>query len=271
MKSLFATESKRYQHILIVLVLCVAMYLADTQTKVFQPAKEYNHLLLEKVYQLVNLPSNLYFEISKYISDRKKLNNVNQELLEENLILKAKLIRLDELEKENVELKSILQVKQSKEDNFITTKVLKVNFGPLVDKVVLDRGHKNEVFLGQPVIDSDGIVGAVTKVYKNTSELMLITDSDSVIPVYNSRTKLRALAKGSGQQNQLSLLHITNSQDIAVGDVMLTSALGGSYPRGYPVGEVVKIKRHSGKQFASIILKPIASLDTARLLLLIRN
>jgi rod shape-determining protein MreC len=97
----------------------------------------------------------------------------------------------------------------------------------------------------------------------------LITDAEHATPVRVNRTGLRTIAVGTGNFNKLSLPYITGDADIKVGDLLVTSGLGGIFPAGYPVAEVSVVKRDASATFALVEAKPLAQMDRARELVLV--
>jgi rod shape-determining protein MreC len=98
---------------------------------------------------------------------------------------------------------------------------------------------------------------------------MLITDPAHAIPVQVNRNGLRSIVVGTGSLQELSLPYIPNSADIHAGDLLITSGLGGRFPPGYPVAEVVNVTVDPGHAFAQITAHPLSHLDRSREVLLV--
>src|SRR5690606_4931912 len=130
-------------------------------------------------------------------------------------------------------------------------------------------GSMDGAYVGQALLDANGIVGQLVNVAPMTSEAVLITDADHAVPVIVVRNGLRTIAVGTGDSGRLRLPYLTNSADIVVGDVLLTSGLGGVFPAGYPVGRVIDVRRRPGQSFADVIVEPAAALDRDREVLLV--
>ena len=114
-------------------------------------------------------------------------------------------------------------------------------------------------------------MGQVVRVGPLTSEAVLITDADHAVPVSVNRNGLRTIAVGTGDSGRLRLPYLTNSADIAVGDLLVSSGLGGVFPAGYPVGRVTSIQGRPDQAFAEVIAEPASELDRDREVLLIWN
>jgi rod shape-determining protein MreC len=135
--------------------------------------------------------------------------------------------------------------------------------------VVLNKGKRDKVYAGQPVLDAKGVMGQVVDVGLMTSTVLLISDSKSAVPVRNNRTGERAILSGINNLGQLSLINLPSTSSIAAGDLLVTSGLGGLYPEGYPVGRVEGVKNIPGDAFITVDVSPIALLNRNRLVLLI--
>jgi rod shape-determining protein MreC len=136
---------------------------------------------------------------------------------------------------------------------------------------VLDAGSRDGVREGQSVIDARGLLGQVTRAGPLHSDVLLITDPDHAVPVALARNGVRLVAYGTGRGDQLSLANIPLSSDIRVGDLVVTSGLGGRFPPGFPVGRVVALRPDESRAFLEGDLRPAAQLDRGREVLLLRS
>ena len=125
------------------------------------------------------------------------------------------------------------------------------------------------VYVGQPLLDANGVVGQVSMVFEFQAEALLITDSSHRVQVAVADTGQRTIAQGTGDSGLLRLLFVTNNDDIEVGDELVTSGLGGVFPRGRPVARVVEVTRQPGLPFADVLAEPVADLDRDQEVLLV--
>jgi rod shape-determining protein MreC len=136
-------------------------------------------------------------------------------------------------------------------------------------RFLINRGKADGVFVGQPLLDAAGIVGQVVAVSQLTSEAMLITDAAHAVPVTVERSRVRTIAEGTGDSGLLLLPYLPNTADIEPGDRLVTSGLGGVFPRGRPVAEVTEVHRQPEQSFARVVARPLAALDRDQEVLLI--
>ena len=122
----------------------------------------------------------------------------------------------------------------------------------------MNRGLKDGVHVGQPVLDPDGVMGQVTQVMPLTSAVTLITDPSHGLPVQVRRNGLRAIAFGTGKPDELRVSYLTPNADIRVGDELVTSGLGGRFTAGYPVAKVSELISDASEAFLRISAHPSA-------------
>lgn len=239
----------------------------------------YNHLdatratldlAVYPVQYLIDLPVRLGYWASDTLATRKQLVAENEQLRERQLFYNAQLQRLAALRKENERLRELLKSSARFEpERLLVAELLSVDLDPYKQQVVLNRGAKDGVFVGQPVLDAYGIMGQIIRVNALSATALLISDPSHALPVQINRNGLRSLASGAGSAERLNLLHIPASADVREGDVVSTSGLGGVYPPDYPVAEVTEVHRQAGHPFATVQAKPFARLDRNRNVLLI--
>ena len=151
----------------------------------------------------------------------------------------------------------------------MVAELLSVDSDPFSHQVLINKGALDGVYNGQPVINDQGVVGQVLHVGSTTSRVLLVTDSSHGIPVRVLRNDLRAIASGSGELDKLELRNLPRNTDIQVGDLLVTSGLGGRFPMGYPVAKISRFSYEEGKPFAEVKAVPLAALDRLRYLLLL--
>ncbi|MGH8475316.1 MAG: rod shape-determining protein MreC [Methylococcales bacterium] len=229
-------------------------------------------LLSVAVYPIqyaVSLPDRVGHDMMDSWMDYKDLMAENRRLKEEQLVYKTKLLKFSALEKENIRLRDLLDSSFKLGEQVLVGEMLAVNLDPYKHTVLVDKGSRFGVFVGQPVLDANGVVGQVYRANPLNSEIVLISDPSHAIPVQVNRNGLRTIAVGVGKINELSLPFLPNNVDIRVGDLIVTSGLGGTFPQGYPVGKITEVTAQPEKPFSRITAKPLAHLDRSRELLFV--
>lgn len=218
----------------------------------------------------INAPFAVSDWASENLSSRSALLKENERYRIEHMYLKVQLQKLYTLESENLRLRELLQSTQKVGERVLIGGLLEVDLDPFTRQIMLNKGKDDEVYVGQPLLDANGVVGQVIEVGPFTSRAMMITDPSHAIPVQVLRTGMRAIAVGTGASGDgLELPHIPNNADIAEDDLLVTSGLGRRFPPGYPVGRITRIEVDATRPFAEISAEPIAHLDRIREVLLV--
>ena len=221
------------------------------------------------IQYLVNFPVQAFESIKISLSTHDDLVKENLGLKSERLLLQSQLQRLVALERENAYLKSLLQSSRQVKGRTLIAEILAVDSEPFVNQVTINKGSGDGVYSGQPVLDANGVMGQIIQVGPLTSRVLLVNDPHSGVAVQNTRSGLRAVAVGDSYSEKLSLNFVPKTADVKIGDLFITSGLGGRFPEGYPVGKVVSVTQDPVKQFSTIILDPSAHLESSRQVLLI--
>ena len=223
------------------------------------------------VHYLVRLPTATKSWLTENLAGRGALLEENARLREKQLFLNVQLQKLTVLEAENRRLRSLLESAVNTPEHVLIAEMLVVDFDLYRHRILLNRGRQHGVYVGEPVLDQYGIVGQIVQADPFTSTAIFITDVNHALPIEIARTGVRTLALGTGDFQELKLPHIPNNGDVKVGDVLITSGLGGRFPHGYPVGTVTKVEFDPGSPFANITAKPFAPLDRIREVMLLEN
>ncbi|MFT4518947.1 MAG: rod shape-determining protein MreC [Halioglobus sp.] len=221
------------------------------------------------VYWVADLPSRLGDWTDTHIHSRSQLLEENERLHRENLVLQGRSHQMSSLQAENVRLRALLNSTAMLRDDVLVAELLGVSPDPARHQLVLNKGESDGVFVGQPLIDADGLMGQIVEVSGGTSRALLITDATHSIPVQVNRNGVRAIAEGTGALGTLEIHHVSATTDITEGDLLVSSGLGGRFPVGYPVGVVSEIERDPGEAFARILAVPTAAMDRSRHVLLV--
>ena len=219
----------------------------------------------------VNLPFYTVAWLEDNVSSRYTLMSENTQLRYQQIILKAKLQKLTSLQKENSKLRSLLKSSSHQDIIVKAAQLLAIGGYKFKKTITLDQGGLVRVYIGQPVVDDYGIMGQVINVYPKYSVVLLVTDSNSAIPVQSERSGERIIVQGNDLLDYLSADHVAKTADLKVGDILISSGLGQRFPEGYPVGEIIKVSKVPGEKFAKIQIEPAAHLNRSRVVLLLDN
>jgi rod shape-determining protein MreC len=179
---------------------------------------------------------------------------------EENELLKAKngALQLDNtLLREKVaeyeRLKKLLNFREHARMESIACNVVGRNITGYLKYIVIDRGEKDGVKPKDPVISFSGLVGMVSEVYSGTSKVEVVLNPGSNISVMNSRTRTVGIVRGDGR-GKMTVDFYDRLDDVTPGDIMISSGLGGVYPKGIIVGQVETVEEVETGLFKNLTL-----------------
>jgi len=203
------------------------------------------------------------------VSSRGALRADKAKLEAELRVAQFRLQRYEALEAESQRLRALRNNTAGITDRFLIGDVMDLDLDAFRERVLVDKGARDGVFVGQAVLDSGGVFGQVARVGQLTAEVILVSDATHAIPVQINRNGLRTIAVGTGDMGRLKLPYLPTSADVISGDLLVTSGLGGGFPAGYPVGTVAEVKRDPAQSLADVDVKPAAALDRSRELMFV--
>jgi rod shape-determining protein MreC len=218
---------------------------------------------------IIDAPVSMWNQLRDHSENRNKLRVENNRLKDEILLTHTRMQKYLALENENIRLRTMLEARNRIKNKVSVAGIMSVSANPFRHALVIDKGQNEGVYDGQTMIDADGVVGQVIVTGLFSAQAILISDPDHALPVEINRNGLRTIAVGTGELDRLDLPLLPNNADIRVGDLLVTSGLGGAFPAGYPVATIGAITRIPQEPFASVSAKPIAKLDQIREIMLI--
>ncbi len=226
-------------------------------------------LVIYPLQSLVDLSTAPLRMAGQSLQSRSALQKQVEELRIRETLLNAQLQRLVALEAENRRLRQLLHTSRETVEETRVAEIVAVDLDPFSRRIVIDKGSRDDIFPGQPILDASGIMGQVIRVEPLSSTAMLLTDPGHAIPVQVNRNGLRAVAVGTGASNRLDVPFIPNNADIRKGDVLISSGLGGRFPPGHPVATVIRVESDPARPYAVVEAAPAAQLDKIREVLLV--
>lgn len=226
-------------------------------------------MVVAPIQYLVDRPVEFIRWVETSFMTQQNLLIENAQLRARQLLLYAKLQKVAALESENDQLRALLRSSTNIHEKVTVAQLLAVDLAPFTQQIVIDKGERDGVYVGQPVLDAYGVMGQIIAVGPLNSRVLLITDPRSAVPVQNSRNGNRAITAGLGFDGALELINVPVTTDFRQGDFLVTSGLGGNYPPGYPVGVINKVRLSQGDKFAEISITPAAHVNQSRQVLLV--
>ncbi|HVK61376.1 MAG TPA: rod shape-determining protein MreC [Bdellovibrionales bacterium] len=166
----------------------------------------------------------------------------NLTLLKENEELRAKLGALTELTLENERLTKLLDFKRSTSMELLAAKVIAIDLSPDHYSIWINRGTKHGLRKHQGVITVEGVVGYVLRSESESSQVLVLSDRSAAIDAIVQRTRARGLISGKNQST-CRLRYLERADDVAAGDMIVTSGLQGYFPKGFPIGRLSSVRK----------------------------
>lgn len=183
------------------------------------------------------------------------------QLQEENEQLKAQNAKLAEQALSAERLEALLDLKNSYDLQGVGARVVSGSLDSGSTTITIDKGTTSGIAVGMPVTDSYGVIGQVSQVGPTTATVRLITDERSGVSAMVQSSRAQGQLEGNGT-DELSLTLVRTDQSVAVGDLVVTSGLGGVYPKGLLLGTVTSVERPNGALYYDITVKPAASVGS---------
>ncbi len=250
-------------------VLSVSLMVVDARFDYLEPVRSKLGMVLTPFYGLAEMPVRAWEGVRDQFSSRSELIAENERLKAESLLMQRRVQKLAALTEQNVRLRELLNSAALVDDKVLVSELIGVDPNPFTQRIMIDKGENDGVFVGQPVLDASGLMGQVVEVMPYTARVLLLTDTTHSIPVQVNRNGLRAIAVGTGNPERLELRYVADTADIKEGDLLVSSGLGQRFPAGYPVATVKEVIHDSGQPFAVVRAVPTAKMNRSRYVLLV--
>lgn len=269
MKAIFFRESGAGYVLFALGLISLVLATLDSLTGLLTPLRSAVGTAVAPVHLIADSPYRASAAVGRVFATRNALQDDNDRLQRQLLILGQVAQQSRALRTENERLRALLGSQERLDTDVLITEIIGVVSDPRSQQVVIDKGQDAGVFVGQAVIDAEGLFGQVVAVEQVSARVVLVSDASHAVPIEISRNGVRGIAGGLGRVDALELESVPISTDILEGDLAVTSGLGGRFPRGYPVGSVESVVIEPGAAFAEIVLRPAAALDRSRHVLLV--
>lgn len=270
-KPLFQQGPPLTARLIILVVISVVLMTVDHRKDLLEPVRFTMSAALYPVRVLANFPSDAGEFLASQFQTTRDLREENARLKSKQLLYQVRLQKLNALEVENMRLRELLDSSYEIGESVLIAEIMEVDLDPYTHLIQIDKGTQSGVYRGQPVLDAHGVMGQVDKVGPFSAMVRLITDPSHAIPVQVNRNGVRSVAMGTGNLNQLELRSLPNNTDVKAGDLLVTSGLGGRFPKGYPVARVEKVQVDPGRPFAHVTARPLAELNRSQQVLLVKR
>lgn len=234
--------------IIIVVILCFLIFLVLNKF-FYQELKNVVFLISAPIQKFLWQEQNIFSRAFKSLFEIKKLRGDYEELKKENLFLKSEVLRLKDLEKENKELREVLELGLKEEYHLILADVISKKIEE--DSILINRGKRDGVSENMTAITKEKIlIGKVEKVFNDFSQVVLISEKDFTFSVAVETDAGAILGASKGQGNfKLKIELLPKEVQIKKGDMVSTSLLGGTFPKNLLVGEIAYCEKKDVEAF----------------------
>ena len=247
---------------------CLSLFLmfADTRFEIAKTLRASIATVLAPVNRVLSMPGSLVNNAAIYFESQATLKESEQALKQKLLLQSQRASQVEVLGSENAHLRKLLKLQSNLATPSQAAQVLYAVSDPYARKVVIDKGSNSNIALGSPVMDAEGIIGQVVRVYPLSSEVALLIDNEQATPVLNVRTGIRSVMYGRPGANTdtLELRFVSGTADVQAGDELTTSGMDGVYPAGLAVAKIDKVERRTDSAFAKITCQAKANLGNVK-------
>jgi rod shape-determining protein MreC len=250
-------------------VLAIALLISDARFRTLEIVRGVLGAGLYPLQRAALVPRDIFMGAADLAVTSATLRSENDKLHTKDLQLSQQANTAAELAAENGHLRALLQLSQRSTTQTLPAEIQYDTRDPFTQKVIIGRGAQQGIQDGSPVVNEDGVIGQVTRVFPLQAEVTLLTDKDQAVPVQIVRTGLRSVIYGTPKGDTLDLRFVPISADVQTGDELVTSGLDGVYPPGLPVAKVVRVDKQADTAFAHVVCLPVAPVRGARQLLVL--
>lgn len=268
---LFSEASGGSLRLLVWLALAAALMAVDLRTGALHQLRVHAQSLVAPIESAATAPLRAARWVREATAQRSGLVAENANLREQLLFAQAKLDRLSIVQEQNQRLRALLGARHKLGLRVQLAELVDVDLDPYRHRVRIDQGSDQGVFVGEAVIDAKGLIGQVLDVEPDRATVILLSDPSHAVPVRVQRTGLRVIAYGSGDPARIELPHVPFSADLQVGDLLVTSGVGGRFPPGLPVATIFEVQPDGSAMFAVAEAHPLARVAESAELLLVSD
>ena len=257
--------------------ICIALSLVfftiscrEGDSGFMQHAKNLTQFTMRPVQIIGNVICSPFEGIGNIATNLTASQKSLSDLEEENKLLIARNAELEEQLQANKRLQGLLKIRGTYDLKTLGAKIISAPQSSWSDVVTIDVGSDSGVLVGMPVVDSFGVIGQISSVAPNTSQVRLLTDENSRISAMIQKNRVQGILRGSAN-GTVKLTLVPIDTDVNVGDLIITSGLGGIYPKGMPLGKVASVEKPEGALYATIVVEPVSNVHQAEEVLVITS
>ena len=258
--------------IVLVVVSILLLFLGTREgpSKVLEGTRDVFQTITKPVRYLGSLVTSPFEAAGNVVANLTTDQETLSELRAENQQLRARNAELEEAALTTGRLEALLDLKNTYSLTSTGARIISNSSDSWTATVMLDKGTTSGVAVGMPVMDSVGVIGQIIDCGPTTATVRLIVDESSGVSAMVQSSRAQGVLKGSAT-GSLRLTLIRTDQTVAVGDTVVTSGLGGVFPKGLPLGKVVSVEKPTGAPYYDIVVEPLSSAESLEEVLVITS
>jgi rod shape-determining protein MreC len=261
--------------VLIILILLSLAGIALDQNEDLQPIEDLALRFVVPIQgKLTSLANNLS-DLTQATQDLKELQRRNEELqsLADNLMIEN--VRLKEIESEYETLRRLLNFTQANPTHSykaaeVKSRVIGRDPSNFLSYLIIDSGSQQGIEKGMPVVTERGLVGRITDVGSNWAKVMLIIDPSSSVNALIQTSRATGVVEGQ-VGGSLLMKYIPQGETVNVNDIVLTSGLGGNFPKKLIIGQITAVHQRDIEMFQQADIRPTVDFNNLEIVLVITN
>jgi rod shape-determining protein MreC len=266
---LFKQGPSALARLIFFVALALGLLISDARYRTLESIREVIGTGLFPLQRAALVPRDVGLAVADFFVTGTSLHQQNQSLKARNLQLALQGSQAQQLEAENAHLRALLELTRRSSIQNVPAEIAYDTRDPFTQKVIIDHGSGAGIQPGAPVVNENGVIGQVTRVYPLQAEVTLLTDKDQALPVQLLRTGIRSVIYGTPGGDGLDLRFVPISADVKVGDQLVTSGLDGVFPAGLPVARVVRVDRKTDTAFTHVLCEPVSPIHGERQVLVL--
>ena len=254
--------------VIVVLIVGVlkTMHISGFDRKTLSPVERMLREVVAPAQAGITAVSKSISNFLAYFSDNKSLREQNEEMRKKIAAQEAEIHRLKEHQMENERLKMFLNYKEEKANNYQLELAQVIGRDPSnwYETIVINKGTNHGIRLNMPVVTHQGLVGRIINVTANTAEVLLILDREGAVGGRIFETRITpGVVQGLANSEFLQMVHLPHDTPVEPGQTVVTSGLGGVFPKGIRIGTVVEVKPDANGLMKAAVIEPFV--DFSRL------
>lgn len=269
-KSLFSKNEINLNALLILLIINFFIFSSNQDNIFLNSIKKSLQLAPESISKIFEFNKSLIDDTSKYFISKKNLINQYDNLKEEHAKLKVDLMKLADVESENIELNNKLNIKKKYFNESIVCQILSLNYNSQSHHFLVDKGQIDGAQIGQIVVDQSGIVGQVVEANETSSVVRTILSDQLYLTGYikSEKSIYQSLIKGDGYF--LSIDYFSKTNNINLNDEVFTTGDNLNIPKGLRIGKVKKLINTELNDFYKVVVEPSSNPYKERFLIIVK-